>query len=286
MPRTGPIPARRAAAGAVPRPRRAHRAATMPRPLPTSRRRAGWGLRGAALPGLQRRAQPRAAGLPLGRLRGDRLDPRAPARGNQHGGGPIARGRRLARRQCADALGRRGRGADVAAWSAPSPRSRSPLDLAAGGGAIGRGLQPAGLHRACSCATMKPKALAKLRAASRACSIATALLAARDLYELRQRLHRAAARLSATRTTTGGARSAKPHLHRIRIPALVAQRAQRSLHARRRACRDGRRGRPHVTLWQPAHGGHVRVFRCGGPQATCGACPSAVRWSRALALPR
>ena len=78
-----------------------------------------------------------AARLPLGRLRGDRLDPAsACARAAPR---PLVRGRRLARRQRAAALGRGGRRHAPRPRRARWPRCRSPIDLAAGGHAIGRG---------------------------------------------------------------------------------------------------------------------------------------------------
>ena len=93
------------AAGAVPRP---GRLVTQPlRPgLCAPRRAARLGLCGAALPRLLGRTEPGTARLPLGRLRGDRLDPGAPARARRRA---AAGGRRLARWQRAAALGRGGR---------------------------------------------------------------------------------------------------------------------------------------------------------------------------------
>ena len=50
--------------------------------------------------------------------------------------------------------------------------------------------------------------------------------------------------------------SAKPHLHRIRIPALVLNARNDPFVPARSLPAPGSAGR-HVTLWQPAHGGHV-----------------------------
>ena len=50
--------------------------------------------------------------------------------------------------------------------------------------------------------------------------------------------------------------SAKPHLHRIRIPALVLNARNDPFVPAHSLPRSGEVGR-HVTLWQPAHGGHV-----------------------------
>ena len=101
---------------------------------------------------------------------------------------------------------------------------------------------------------MKPKALAKL-AQHPGLFSREKLLAARDLYEFDNVF---TAPLHGFRDTDDywARGSAKPHLHRIRIPALVLN-----------ALNDpfvpaASLPRPHevgaqVTLWQPAHGGHV-----------------------------
>ena len=104
---------------------------------------------------------------------------RAPARA-QHGGA-AAGGRRLAGRQRADALGRRGGRRGRAAGAARWPRSAAPLDLAAGGAAIGRGFNRL-VYTRMFLRTMKPKALAKL-AQHPGLFDRDALLAARDLYD-------------------------------------------------------------------------------------------------------
>ena len=141
------------------------------------------------------------------------------------------------------------RGATVRAVAAVS----SPLDLAAGGHAIGRGFNRL-VYTRMFLRTMKPKALAKL-ASIPGLFDRERLLAARDLYEFDDVF---TAPLHGFRNTDDywSRASAKPHLQRIRVPALVAQRAQRSVRAGA-ACRaHGEVGRC-VTLWQPAHGGHV-----------------------------
>ncbi|MDT7833603.1 YheT family hydrolase [Aquabacterium sp. OR-4] len=129
----------------------------------------------------------------------------------------------------------------------------SPIDLAAGGHAIGRGLNRQ-IYTRMFLATMKLKALAKL-AQHPGLFSREKMLAARDLYEFDNVF---TAPLHGFRNTEDywARGSAKPHLHRIRIPALV-------LNARNdpfipAPCLP----RPHevgrwVTLWQPAHGGHV-----------------------------
>jgi predicted alpha/beta-fold hydrolase len=129
----------------------------------------------------------------------------------------------------------------------------SPIDLAAGGHAIGRGFNRQ-VYTRMFLRTMKAKALRKwlqhpgLFDRER-------LSAARTLYEFDNLF---TAPLHGFRDTEDYwlRASAKPHLRRIRIPALVLNaRNDPFIPAR---CLPG----PHevgrfVTLWQPVHGGHV-----------------------------
>ena len=155
----------------------------------------------------------------------------------------------------------------------------SPIDLAAAGAAIDRGFNWL-VYSRMFLASMKPKALAKL-AQHPGLFDAERLRAARTLYEFDNVY---TAPLHGFRDTPDywARASAKPHLARIRIPALV-------LNARNdpfvpAACLPpaGRIG-PHVLLWQPAHGGHVG-FPAGGFPAHVMTMPDAVcRW---LAAPQ
>jgi hypothetical protein len=129
----------------------------------------------------------------------------------------------------------------------------SPIDLAAGGRAIGVGFNRQ-VYTRMFLRTMKPKALAKL-AQHPGLFDRNQLLAARDLYEFDNVF---TAPLHGFRDTEDywARGSAKPQLHRIRIPALV-------LNARNDPFVPGN-CLPHagevgawVTLWQPAAGGHV-----------------------------
>ena len=135
----------------------------------------------------------------------------------------------------------------------------SPLDLAAGGAAIGRGFNrlaytPMFLN------TMKPKALRKL-AQHPGLFDRDRLLAARTLYDFDNVF---TAPLHGFRDTEDYWRrgSAKPHLHRIRIPALALN-ARNDPFVPAASLPDARDVGPHVTLWQPPHGGHVG-FPAGG----------------------
>lgn len=129
----------------------------------------------------------------------------------------------------------------------------SPIDLAAGGRAIGRGFNRQ-VYTRMFLRTMKPKALMKL-AQHPGLFDRERLLAAPDLYAFDNVF---TAPLHGFRNTddywTRG--SAKPHLHRIRIPALVLNARNDPFVPAASLPRPHEVGR-FVTLWQPAHGGHV-----------------------------
>jgi predicted alpha/beta-fold hydrolase len=129
----------------------------------------------------------------------------------------------------------------------------SPIDLAAGGRAIGRGFNRL-VYTRMFLRTMIPKALRKL-AQHPGLFDRDRLLAARDLYEFDDvftaPLHGFAGTDDYWRRG-----SAKPHLHRIRIPALVLN-ARNDPFIPADCLPAPHEVRPPVTLWQPAHGGHV-----------------------------
>ena len=81
------------------------------------------------------------------------------------------------------------------------------------------------------------------------------MLAARDLYDFDNLF---TAPLHGFKNTDDywARASAKPHLHRIRIPALVLNARNDPFIPAASLPRQQDVGR-HVTLWQPAHGGHV-----------------------------
>lgn len=146
-------------------------------------------------------------------------------------------------------------GSVVAAVAAVS----SPIDLAAGGMAIGRGFNRL-VYTRMFLNTMKPKALRKL-AQHPGLFDRQALLAARDLYEFDNIF---TAPLHGFKSTDDywARASAKPHLHRIRIPALVVNARNDPFVPAASLPSHGEVG-TQVTLWQPAQGGHV-----GFPQGT------------------
>ena len=129
----------------------------------------------------------------------------------------------------------------------------SPIDLAASGHAIGRGLNRH-LYTPMFLRTMKPKALAKL-AQHPGLFDADRLRQARDLYAFDNIF---TAPLHGYRDTEDYWRraSAKPHLAEIRIPALVIN-ARNDPFVPADSLPAAHEVGRHVTLWQPAQGGHV-----------------------------
>ncbi len=129
----------------------------------------------------------------------------------------------------------------------------SPLDLAASGWAIGRGFNRL-VYTRMFLASMVPKALKKL-AQHPGLFDRDRLLAARDLYEFDNIF---TAPLHGFKDTDDywARASAKPHLHRVQLPALALNAVNDpfvpafSLPTRADVSAQ-------VTLWQPAQGGHV-----------------------------
>ena len=147
----------------------------------------------------------------------------------------------------------------------------SPIDLAAGGHAIGRGFSRQ-VYTRMFLNTMRPKALRKL-AQHPGLFSREKMLAARDLYEFDNLF---TAPLHGFRDTDDywSRASAKPHLHRIRIPALVLN-ARNDPFVPGASLPSAREVGRHVTLWQPAHGGHVG-FPAGRPPGHVFTLPDAV----------
>jgi predicted alpha/beta-fold hydrolase len=129
----------------------------------------------------------------------------------------------------------------------------APLDLAAGGRAIGAGFNRQ-VYTPMFLRTMKPKALRKL-AQHPGLFDRERLLAARTLYEFDNVF---TAPLHGFRDTDDywSRGSAKPHLARIRIPALVLN-ALNDPFLPAHSLPQQREVGAFVTLWQPRHGGHV-----------------------------
>ena len=129
----------------------------------------------------------------------------------------------------------------------------APLDLAAGGHAIGRGFNRL-VYTRMFLGSMVPKALQKLEQHPGLFQ-REALLAARDLYEFDNLF---TAPLHGFRDTVDywSRASAKPVLHRIRVPALALN-ARNDPFVPAASLPTEQDAGPSVTLWQPAQGGHV-----------------------------
>jgi predicted alpha/beta-fold hydrolase len=145
----------------------------------------------------------------------------------------------------------------------------SPIDLAAAGAAIDRGFNRQ-VYARMFLATMKPKALAKLRQHPGLFD-ADRVRRARTLYEFDDAFTAPLHGFAGTRDYWARA-SAQPHLQRLRVPTLV-------VHARNDpfipAVSLPRAGGDCVTLWQPAAGGHVG-FPGGGFPGHVQTMPQAV----------
>lgn len=154
----------------------------------------------------------------------------------------------------------------------------SPLDLAAGGHAIGQGFNRL-VYTRMFLATMVPKALRKLEQHPGLFD-GKALLAARDLYTFDNLF---TAPLHGFRNTEDYWRraSAKPLLGAVRLPALALN-ARNDPFVPASSLPVAQQVSASVTLWQPEHGGHVGFPSANGFLALPGhvrAMPEAVgRW--------
>ena len=162
-------------------------------------------------------------------------------------------------------------GETAAAIAAAVAAVSSPIDLAAAGHAIDRGFNWL-VYSRMFLRTMKPRALAKWQQHPGLFD-RSKLAAARTLYEFDNVF---TAPLHGYRDTPDywQRASAKPRLARIRIPALVLN-ARNDPFVPAASLPTQRHVGQHVTLWQPAHGGHVG-FPQGRPPGRVLAMPQAV----------
>ncbi|MDH4050029.1 MAG: alpha/beta fold hydrolase [Rubrivivax sp.] len=162
-------------------------------------------------------------------------------------------------------------GASAAAVASAVAAVCSPVDLTASGHAIGQGFNRLSYTRM-FLSTMKPKALAKW-AQFPGLFDRERLAAARSLAEFDDvftgPLHGFAGVEDYWRRA-----SAKPQLARIRIPALLLNARNDPFVPAASLPRAADVGQ-HVTLWQPAHGGHVG-FPAGAPPGHVQRMPQAV----------
>jgi predicted alpha/beta-fold hydrolase len=169
-------------------------------------------------------------------------------------------------------------GSTAAATAAAVAAVCSPLDLAAGGHAIGRGLAR-WTYTPMFLRTMKPRALERL-ARHPGLFDRERLLAARDLYEFDNVFTAPVHGFRDTEDYWARA-SAKPHLHRIRIPALAVN-ARNDPFVPATSLAGSHEVGEYVTLWQPDEGGHVG-FPAGVPPGHVWTMPRAVMaWLQAL----
>jgi predicted alpha/beta-fold hydrolase len=129
----------------------------------------------------------------------------------------------------------------------------APLDLAASGGAIGRGFNRA-VYTRMFLNTMKPKAMLKLRQHPGLFN-AQALLEAKDLYEFDNVFTAPLHGFQNTHDYWNRA-SSRNHLSQIRIPTLVVN-ARNDPFVPAHSLPNHTDASDYVTLWQPQHGGHV-----------------------------
>lgn len=187
----------------------------------------------------------------------------------QHGGPVVAVGISLGGNALMRWAGEMGASASelVNAVSAVS----APLDLAAGGYAIGRGFNRF-VYTRMFLNTMRPKALRKLEQHPGLFD-RDALLQAGDLYAFDNIF---TAPVHGFRDTADywHRASAKPHLPSVAIPALLVNARNDPFVPAWSLPLRGQVG-PRVTLWQPAHGGHVG-FPLGRVPGHVRAMPDAV----------
>ncbi len=147
----------------------------------------------------------------------------------------------------------------------------SPIDLTASGHAIGQGFNRQ-VYTRMFLRTMKPKALERLALHPKLFD-RDKLVASRDLYEF-DNLFTAPVHGFKNTDDYWSRASAKPHLHRVRIPALVLN-ALNDRFVPRNSLPHQKDVGSYVTLWQPHHGGHVG-FPAGGPPGHVRGLPDAV----------
>jgi uncharacterized protein len=162
-------------------------------------------------------------------------------------------------------------GHSAAATASAVAAVSSPIDMAAAGQAIDQGFNWL-VYSRMFLRTMKPRALAKLQQHPGLFD-GEKLKAARTLYEFDNIF---TAPLHGFRDTPDywARASAKPRLSSIRIPALVLNAGNDPFVPAASLPTPAQVG-PNVSLWQPAHGGHVG-FPQGSPPGDVFAMPPAV----------
>ncbi len=153
----------------------------------------------------------------------------------------------------------------------------SPIDLAAGGHAIGHGFNRL-VYTRMFMRSLRPKTLLKLKSHPGLFD-RDKMLAAGDLYDF-DNLYTAPVHGFRNTDDYWHRGSAKPHLHRIRIPTLVIN-ARNDPFVPAASLPSPQEVGRHVTLWQPARGGHAG-FASGAFPGRLEAMPEQImRWLRA-----
>ena len=153
------------------------------------------------------------------------------------------------------------RGADAGAVVRAVASVSAPLDIAAGGHAIGRGFNRLVYNRM-FLHSMRPKALRKL-AQYPGLFDRHALLRAGDLHAF-DNIFTAPVHGFLDTDDYWRCASAKPHLHRIAVPALVLN-ARNDPFVPAGSLPRADEVSAMVTLWQPEHGGHAGFPQGGFP---------------------
>ena len=156
----------------------------------------------------------------------------------------------------------------------------SPLDLTASGVAIGKGFNRM-VYTRIFLQSMKPQALQRLTMHPGLFDV-KALHASRDLYEF-DNIFTAPVHGFKNTDDYWLRASAKPHMHRIQLPALALNAVNDPFIPAWSLPKSSDVSR-HVTLWQPAQGGHVG-FPQGKFPAQVMAMPEAVSGWLATHLP-
>jgi uncharacterized protein len=144
-------------------------------------------------------------------------------------------------------------GDSAAAITAAVAAISAPLDLAAAGAAIDRGFNRL-VYARMFLSTMKPKALRKWQQHPGLFD-RERLRAARTIFEFDDVFTAPLHGFTGTRDYWARA-SAKPHLHRIRVPALALNACNDPFVPAESLPVEGEVG-SRVTLWQPGNGGHA-----------------------------
>jgi len=153
----------------------------------------------------------------------------------------------------------------------------APLDLAAGGHAIGRGFNRF-VYTRMFLASMRPKALRKL-AQFPGLFNRERLMAARNLYEFDDVFTAPIHGFGGTDDYWSRA-SAKPHLADIKLPALVLNALNDPFVPGVSLPRPESDVGQHVTLWQPSQGGHVGFPQGRFPGHVLGMPATITAWLR------